>query len=572
MSIAEHITHAAVHALGWSVIHSLWQILLIALLWQLALLLTKKGPATLRYNLSLIAMLAIPLSFLATFFRQYNVYQNARQIVSVEFDTAAWVRTASDRTFYLLDKSQPAFLDRFEAYTPLVFWLYLGGVTILSVYALTSWFNIYKLKRRSNVEPDPKWQDRLNTMMQEYGFRKAVTVRVSDKVSVPAVVGFLKPWILLPAAMFFSMTTDQIEAIFLHELYHIRRNDHLVNALQNLLEILFFYHPLTWWISKHIRKLREECVDEWVVAETGKPLVYAGALISLEETRSTTVPQPMVAATQSKNHLFTRIKKMMTMKTRSLNTGQKMAAVLAIVFALASIAWINPPVTINLAEAGYNFGHQLPDDAYAQLNEFSHRVNGDKQDKPQKQEEKKPVTIHLHDGSSISFEGLSEREREIFKEAMKELQEAMLEVNKEIFEKLQSGEFQRQMEEAGEKVRTAQEEVKKAMEQIQIQMHDESFREEIQRAGEEIRKAMEEIEGIDWKEISREVQQSMEEINKAMKEANMNMDDMTPMIMELIQGFGEVAGKGLDSLIPALQEMLEELEKSMPEPESNENR
>ncbi|TVR43850.1 MAG: hypothetical protein EA394_00760 [Bacteroidia bacterium] len=572
MSIAEHITHAAVHALGWSVIHSLWQIVLIALLWQLSLLLTKKGPATLRYNLSLIAMLAIPLSFLATFFRQYNVYHNARQIVSIEFDTAAWVRAAGDRTFYLLDKSQPAFLDRFEAFTPLVFWLYLVGVTILSAYALISYFNIYRLKRKNNFDPDPQWEERFKPLMQRCGIRKTIPVRVSEKLSVPVVVGFLKPWILLPAAMFFSMTTEQIEAIFLHELYHIRRKDHMVNALQNLLEILFFFHPVTWWISKHIRKLREECVDEWVVAETGTPLVYAGALINLEETRSTTMPQPMVAATQSKNHLFTRIKNMMTMKTKSLNTGQKMAAMLAIVFALASIAWINPPVTINLAETGSNFGYQLTDDAYAHLHELSDPANRDKQDEPQKQDEKVPVTIHLHDGSSISFEGLSEREREVLKDAMKELQQAMLEVNRDIFEKLQSGEFRRQMEEAGEKVRTAQEEVRKAMDQIEIQLHDESFRDEMRQAGEEIRNAMQEIEGIDWHEISREVQKSMEEINKAMKEANMNMEDMTPMIMELIQGFGEVAGKGLDSLMPALQEMLEELEKIMPEPQNNENR
>ncbi len=477
MSIIEHISHPAINALGWTILHSLWQILLIAMLWKLGMAIARKSAATLRYKLTLMAFLAIPVCFGYTFFRQFNVYQNARQIMSLEFETYAWIASSGTRAFYVLEKGQPAFLAGFEAFTPLVFWVYFAGLLALSIHGFFSYSRIYRLRKKHTKALNREWQQKVDHLIKKAGVKLHVPVKRTEKVDVPVVIGFLKPMILLPAAMLLSMTTEHIETIILHELYHIRRKDHYVNALQRLLENLFFYHPATWLISNHLRKLREQCVDERVVRETGSPLIYAQALVSLEEKRSVALPQSMVAATQSKNQLFTRIKHMMTMKTRSMNTGQKLAALLAIIFAFVSVAWINPAMTVNLFDDADTV---LPDqrDVATPYNVTALAAEEEAPGPPPPpsppppppppdESNGKPHTIYLHDGTRISFEGLDEADREKLLKAFDEIRLAMTEVNKEVFDKLRSESFRMEMQQAGEEARKAGEEVRKAMEELQ---------------------------------------------------------------------------------------------------------
>jgi uncharacterized protein (TIGR03435 family) len=75
-----------------------------------------------------------------------------------------------------------------------------------------------------------------------------------------------------------GLPADQMEALLLHELAHIRRYDYLVNALQSMVEALLFYHPAVWWVSGHMRSEREMCCDDAVVAVTGDAQSYARAL------------------------------------------------------------------------------------------------------------------------------------------------------------------------------------------------------------------------------------------------------------------------------------------------------
>ena len=118
--------------------------------------------------------------------------------------------------------------------------------------------------------------------------------------------------------MMSNLSTAEVESIIIHELYHIRRRDHWVNLFQQFMEILLFFHPAIWIINKHIRKERENCVDEKVVVPTKDPGLYAKALLQLEELR-TQQSKLAVAATQSKFHLLQRIKNIMTMKTQKSN-------------------------------------------------------------------------------------------------------------------------------------------------------------------------------------------------------------------------------------------------------------
>ncbi len=128
----------------------------------------------------------------------------------------------------------------------------------------------------------------------------------SASATVPFVVGWLRPVVLVPAALLTGLHPAEVEAIFAHELAHIRRHDFLVNLLQNVVETLLFYHPAVWWMSAQIRMEREHCCDDVAAAVCGGALDYARALVALERLRPAT--GLMVAA--SGGSLLERIRRL----------------------------------------------------------------------------------------------------------------------------------------------------------------------------------------------------------------------------------------------------------------------
>ena len=78
----------------------------------------------------------------------------------------------------------------------------------------------------------------------------------------PMVVGWISPVVLVPAAAFASLSFEQIRIILAHEFMHIRRYDHRVNQFQALVEIILFFHPVVWWLSRQMQIEREYCCDD----------------------------------------------------------------------------------------------------------------------------------------------------------------------------------------------------------------------------------------------------------------------------------------------------------------------
>src|SRR5262249_38125300 len=118
------------------------------------------------------------------------------------------------------------------------------------------------------------------------GVRINARVVESPTAHTPSVVGWLRPVILLPAAMVAGIPRAALEAILAHELCHIRRHDYLVNLLQSVVEALLFYHPAVHWVSHALRVEREHCCDDLVVELLGDPVLYARALLTAESIRS----------------------------------------------------------------------------------------------------------------------------------------------------------------------------------------------------------------------------------------------------------------------------------------------
>ena len=142
-----------------------------------------------------------------------------------------------------------------------------------------------------------KFTEPLSEAWQETAIRLASRLKVSEpsflqsrRLESPIVFGWLRPAVVLPVAALSGLHPTQIEALLTHELMHLHRRDHIVNAAQMLLETLFFYHPATWWISRLVRADRELCCDREAARQLGDRRSYLQALARMEEIRQSSVP------------------------------------------------------------------------------------------------------------------------------------------------------------------------------------------------------------------------------------------------------------------------------------------
>ena len=108
-----------------------------------------------------------------------------------------------------------------------------------------------------------------------------IEIRTAPTVLEPGVVGLRRPVILLPEGIDSYLTAGQLAAVLAHEVCHVRRRDNLTAAMHMLVEAVFWFHPLVWWIGARLVATREQACDEHVVAETAEPIAYAEGIVSV---------------------------------------------------------------------------------------------------------------------------------------------------------------------------------------------------------------------------------------------------------------------------------------------------
>jgi beta-lactamase regulating signal transducer with metallopeptidase domain len=177
---------------------------------------------------------------------------------------------------------------------------------------------------------------------QQIGFSKKIKIWISHHIEVPATIGFLKPVILIPFASINHLTAYQLEAIILHELSHIKRNDYLVNLMISIVETILFFNPFIAAFVKIIKRERENCCDDLVLQYRYDPHSYATALLQLEQTRVSNV-QLALGAVSGKKQLLNRIKRITGNHNEyQFNYGQKLLALLITTGIFCSLAWLSP--------------------------------------------------------------------------------------------------------------------------------------------------------------------------------------------------------------------------------------
>jgi len=328
-----------IDSLGWTLIHFVWQgALVVATLWSVLRLAEKRSPQV-RYLAGCAALLLMVLGAVATFSWQLaaaapdtseltpapqddsSQSQQARQVSVVQTpasrdvaddnsgrsDSDPPTRAGSTDPTLLLSTRLKALSNRLRPYLPSIVGMWVVGVAFLSIRLFAGWRAIRRTRTTGSDLLEHVWIERLASLRQRLGVAQPVQMLCSASATVPMVLGWLRPAVIVPAGWMTGLSSAQLEAILAHELTHIRRHDYLVNLLQNVVETFFFYHPAVWWISGQIRREREHCCDDVASAACGGALEYSRALTSLEELRR---PPLALTVAASGGSLFERVRRL----------------------------------------------------------------------------------------------------------------------------------------------------------------------------------------------------------------------------------------------------------------------
>ena len=266
---------ASAHLIGWTLVHFVWQGALLGLVYAAARTVLPRGEA--RYRFGMAMLMALALCPLLTVWRMLEAPSSVALTTGASVSSTSISYAASAGNTWTWDSGLDAAL-------PWLVLMWSLGVLLLSLRAWQQWRGLKALVRMA--EQLPIWQVRVNDMAKRFGLRRRVTVLCSKVIATPALVGWMRPVILLPMAVASNFPVAQVELILAHELAHLRRWDPLANLFQVALETVYFYHPVVHWISRDVRNEREICSDELALSISGGDRhEFVAALAELGELR-----------------------------------------------------------------------------------------------------------------------------------------------------------------------------------------------------------------------------------------------------------------------------------------------
>lgn len=304
-------------AFAWTLVHSLWQGLFAALFAAVIIAVTGRTTAKLRYNLLGIVFILL----LSTVFFTFFITLSQQQILIVP-DAAS-----ADATFNVTGNDSVTVVpvsmltdvsDWFNDHTGLflMIWVLLFLMQCLKLF--TGMAAVQRLRTYKTRPVSEEWKIRLEELRQKLLIRSPVRFLQSELIKVPVALGFFKPVILLPLGLITHLPAEQVEAILLHELGHIRRRDYLVNFIQHFAEAIFFFNPALLWISSLLRQEREACCDDIVISSSGQKRNYLDALVNFQEYSLAPSGYAM-SISSKKQYLLNRVKRMLTNENKRLS-------------------------------------------------------------------------------------------------------------------------------------------------------------------------------------------------------------------------------------------------------------
>lgn len=270
--------------LGWVLLNSVWQFSIIAIGVTAIRSLLPVSPRQ-RHRLACLGMLAMGLCPMTTWF-----------MLSRSSDPATMMSNLPIRL---------SFETGWHLQVLIIGWLI--GMAIFSIRPILGWWSQRKLLRDATGEIPDHLAESIERALKRVGVRRVVRFKLVSSHSSPMVTGWLRPIVLVPVSMLTTLSPQELDLLIVHELLHVRRHDCFVNAIQVLMETVFFYHPAVWWLSREIHVSREFCCDDSVSESREERLNYCRALLKLETSRP---PKPAFTLAAQDGDLLRRIRRL----------------------------------------------------------------------------------------------------------------------------------------------------------------------------------------------------------------------------------------------------------------------
>jgi bla regulator protein blaR1 len=298
-------------SLGWATLNSFWQ---MALLWCIYLAINSvfKISSHKKYQFAVAAIVTGFVWFVFTFI----YYFNSSSVSSIAIFNTALNESNSLLNTFLLSASLA----------------YLSLLAFPSYRLFRNWQFVQRIKKYGLQKADLNYRLFVQKVSAQLGIGKKVLVYISELVTSPVTVGYLKPIILLPIAALSNLSAQQVEAILLHELSHIKRYDYLVNFLISIIGTFLYFNPFVKQFIRAIEEERENCCDQLVLQFGYDKVSYASALLTLEKLSVTSHALALGAA--GKNYLLNRIEKIVGMEKKKGFKRNQFAGLLAALFCI----------------------------------------------------------------------------------------------------------------------------------------------------------------------------------------------------------------------------------------------
>ena len=197
------------------------------------------------------------------------------EVSSVGSDTQTGnQRLTADKSFFT-----------WETKTELLLGIWAIGAFTMLVRFVFGLCRIYQL-RRNAVVADDSYQAICRGLARQLDIKRTVTVCISDRIASPISFGWLSPSILIPR----KLNLEQFELVAAHELAHVQRLDWLTTLFSHMVGVVFFFHPIYYFLNRELVRLRERICDDWVIRLTGARKNYAQCLLDLVRHRDRAIP------------------------------------------------------------------------------------------------------------------------------------------------------------------------------------------------------------------------------------------------------------------------------------------
>ncbi|MEM9983056.1 MAG: M56 family metallopeptidase [Bacteroidota bacterium] len=235
--------------LGWTILHTLWQGTLIVVLLGVTLYFLRKNTSKMRYWVAWCALLMLFMSAIITGMKVYQEVIPTNEVAPIDAESYMMITLQSaslaEATLTWWDHME----IHFEQHLPLIVLLWTMGVLAFLLRFLGGFIYTQRMKSYGAYPVEEVWEATFQALLARMGVHKSVRLLESTLAKSPMTIGHLKPVILMPLGSLAGLSAQQVEAILIHELAHIKRYDYVLNLIQSLIETLFFYHPAVWLMA-----------------------------------------------------------------------------------------------------------------------------------------------------------------------------------------------------------------------------------------------------------------------------------------------------------------------------------